>query len=352
MSDYPDGTIIVGLQDGDESKGKVAAALCSLPQVTHCVRYSGGQNAGHVFYKDGIKVVTHIIPSGIVYGKVSVIGPGCVFSEKGFWAELEDICDALGETISDLSRLIKISPAAHIVQDKHIALDEATDKIGSTKRGIAPVYADKAMRTGIRAESIPSLKPFLWDTTQLNDPKNVIAFEGAQGFGLDPDAGHYPYVTSSSSLPGAINSVGVPIWAINKIVGVAKLYATYVGTKKFEPDLEVFEKLRELGEEYGSTTGRPRQCNWLNLDTLITAIRTCGCTTVVFSKCDIIEQLGVFKLIDGGTVREFGNMAGMIAHIKRELKEEAPSASLIFSGSPYTVEDDYGHLAEEPMGEI
>src|SRR3990167_10716933 len=154
--------VLVGLQFGDCGKGKCVKTILESYDYSYCVRYNGGPNAGHTIYVDGKKVVTHCIPTGVVVGVPSVIGPNCVISEEGFWDELLELKEALPQY--DVTSLVKISPYTHIILPEHVEEDKRDDKIGSTKRGIAPTYAAKMLRKGVRAEDIPSLKPFLFDT--------------------------------------------------------------------------------------------------------------------------------------------------------------------------------------------
>lgn len=337
-------TVIIGLQHGDEGKGKVTAALAEKHDV--CLRYGGGPNAGHTIYVDDRKVVTHAIPSGIAYGRPVLIGAGCVLHPRMFFAELQELQDALPKV--DIRSLIHIDRRVHIITDEHIEEDKAGDKVGSTKRGIMPVYRDKYARQGIRADSIPELQPFLVDGWRWLKIHRTVLCEGAQGFRLDVDYGDYPYV-SSPCLPGSVNYSGVPHWAIHDIVGVAKAYETYVGTREFEPGFNYtngdaewlpgtdFNALREAGQEFGATTGRARQVNYLNLDELKEAIWVCGCDTVIINKCDIIEELGIFKFIHNGEVHELPDMASWettVHNIIWEEEEEEENCDVTFSYSP------------------
>jgi len=287
--------VVVGLRYGDEGKGKIVAALCASGNYDYCVRYNGGPNAGHTVYKGGVKLVTHSIPTGILYGIPSFIGPGCVVNLKGFLDELQTLQEVLPEY--DLASLIRIAPEAHIVTEELVEEDKREDKIGSTGQGIAPTYAAKMKRTGIRAHQSPLLQSFLGHPQFTPYYNKRVLFEGAQGFELDPDLGQYPYVTSSSGLPGNIGNV-VPITSLDQVIGVAKVYDTYVGNNPlFEMVTDpVFEKIRELGKEYGATTGRPRKVQWLDLPRLFESILMSGATTVYINKIDILREVGVWKL--------------------------------------------------------
>lgn len=295
MIDYAD--VVVDLAYGDSGKGKVTHLLCKEGRYTHVVRYNGGNNAGHTIYHNGKKFVTHSIPSGVFFGVKSIIGPGCVVNVKHFFNELKELEDGGLNTTG----LVFIAKNVHVITTEHIEEDCKDTKIGTTKRGVGQAYRDKYDRKGIRAEQVPALAPYLIDVyEEFHNPKEVcrILFEGAQGFGLDIDWGDYPYVTSSGCTVAAAIANGVPPQQIRNIWGVAKAYETYVGMKKFEPDEEVFKQLRELGQEYGATTGRPRQCNWINTSNLLKAIKINGVNRVVFNKTDILRQIDIWKIYD------------------------------------------------------
>ena len=259
--------VIVDLQYGDCGKGKVANHLCKINDYTHVVRYNGGCNAGHTIYHNGQKLITHHIPCGVLHGIKSIIGPGCVLNVDQFFKEIEELEEA-GIVVDGL---IKIASNVHIITDFHLAQDRRDSEIGTTKRGNGPAYRDKYARKGMIALEIPELSEYIIDMYQEihNNEKYdevKILFEGAQGFGLDIDWGDYPYVTSSHCTVGGAILNGVPPKAIRDVWGVSKAYETYVGAKDFQgldPELEL---IRELGDEYGATTGRPRQTNWLDLD--------------------------------------------------------------------------------------
>jgi adenylosuccinate synthase len=201
----------------------------------------------------------------------------------------------LEEEISDLEQHgidvrsnLKIAYNCHIITPQHVEEDRATDKIGSTKRGIMPTYRDKYARVGVRAESVTTLQGFLCDPIELL--RGNIMIEGAQGFGLCPDHGDYPYVTSSPPTSAyALHSLGIPPQAVRKVWGAAKVYETYVGTKQFQPRDDVFKQVARYGEEYGATTGRSRQVNWIDIGSLVRAVRANGVTDIVFSKIDVLQ---------------------------------------------------------------
>jgi adenylosuccinate synthase len=284
--------ICVGLAWGDEAKGKITAHLSKENDYDFVCRWAGGNNAGHTIHMNNKKYVTNLIPSGIFHNVKSIIGPDCVVNIEHFFEEINYLKENGFNT-----NLIKISPKAHIITNEHIEEDiKRYKKLGTTARGIAPCYRDKYGRTGDRViDHIDKLKDFIWDENLYG---NVLC-EGAQGFWLDINYGNYPYITSSNTLPYSACSLGFPPCLINNIYGAVKIYDTRVGydpdfpeTLLDDPDLQ---KLGEIGEEYGSTTGRKRIVNWLNLDKLIKAINISGTTHLVISKVDIIEQLGIYK---------------------------------------------------------
>jgi len=327
--------VIVDLQQGDSGKGKIANALCSTGHYTHVIRYNGGNNAGHTIYHEGKKIVTHSIPCGVIHGVKSIIGPGCVVNVKHFFAELKELQDAGIRT----EGLVFIANNAHVITEEHLTEDRQDNAIGTTKRGNGPAYRDKYSRKGIRAEQVAELQPYLVDLYeefygQSNRTYCRILFEGAQGFGLDVDWGDYPYVTSSHCTVGGAILNGVPPKYIRNIWGVAKIYETYVGAKNFQPDEKVFDKIRELGVEYGATTGRPRQCNWMNMESLVKAARINGCNKIVINKVDILDAAGVWKIYDvDGKLREFPNAVEMRKYIYANLPETIQEIK--FSDNPH-----------------
>ena len=296
--------IIVDLQYGDCAKGKITHHLLKDGKYTHVLRYNGGGNAGHTIYHEGKKFVTHYIPAGVFFGIPSIIGPGCVVNVAKFLEEIEDLKDG-GLEIK--KGLISIAKNTHITTEKHIAEDSKDAAIGTTKSGNGPTYRDKYARTGIRAEDVPELKDHVVDLYEIlheGEPKTFMC-EGAQGFGLDIDWGDYPYVTSSHATTAGALLNGIPYSAVRDVWGAAKIYETYVGAKKFQPEDEVFPKIAEVGEEYGATTGRLRQCNWLNLNLLEQAIRMNGVTHIVLSKMDVLREVGQWAILKDGKKIEF-----------------------------------------------
>jgi adenylosuccinate synthase len=302
MINYVD--IIYGLAWGDEGKGKIANILAH--EYDYVCRWNGGPNAGHTVYINGKKYKTHIIPSGIFAGKKCIIGPGCVINIDKMREELRVLSGA-GFDIN----LIKVSPNAHIITDDHIEYDKQNlTHLGTTGQGIAPCYADKMLRKGKRAKDVLESN-WLWD----GKLSGKILCEGAQSVWLDIDHGDYPYVTSSTTMPYGACSLGFSPKAIGRIIGVGKIYDTKSGTDPLFPtslwEDEDLNRLIQYGEEYGSTTGRKRLVNWLNLDKMIQAICLSGCTEVIINKCDVLEKLGKFKLTYQNKLIEFNNMHAM-----------------------------------------
>ena len=339
--------ILVGAQWGDEGKGKIIDLLAR--KSDYIVRYQGGNNAGHTVCFDRKKIVLHLIPSGILHPKkICVIGNGVVIDLEAFFEEIK-MLSAYGVPVK--GRLF-VSDRAHIIFPYHRVVDQLredgtrTKKIGTTKKGIGPCYADKANRLGIRlvdlmnprifrerlkmvlAEKNSMLKkiynyppfsfkqiyqtycryrariaPLVRNTALLLDQAarkgKRILFEGAQGTLLDVDYGTYPYVTSSNaSAGGAIVGSGVSPARISEVIGVVKAYTTRVGEGPFPTEFppQLMAHIRERGEEYGATTGRPRRCGWF--DALVARHSTLvnGLSEIVVMKLDVLDQLPKIKI--------------------------------------------------------
>jgi adenylosuccinate synthase len=335
------GIVVVGAQWGDEGKGKVVDLLAEHADAV--IRFQGGNNAGHTIVRDGEKFALHLIPSGILHtGKRCIIGNGVVVDPKVLTGEIE----GLRARNIDLSGL-RISANAHLIMPYHRLLDQAGEnrlgklQIGTTRRGIGPCYADKASRVGIRMQDLldekilkkkivaamdpkrlllrPYLKDpeldlqtmteeyltyghrleqYIADTAKLAwdclDKGGTVLFEGAQATLLDIDHGTYPFVTSSNPVAGsACIGAGVGPKDIGEIWGIAKAYATRVGAGPFPTELddEVGEELRRKGGEFGTTTGRPRRCGWLDLVALRYAARLNTMTALVITKLDVLTGL-------------------------------------------------------------
>ena len=312
--------ICCGLNWGDEAKGKIVSYLAKVGNYNFVCRWSGGNNAGHTIYKDGIKYKTHLIPSGIFYNIPSVIGPDCVINKKSFFQEVSYLKENGFNT-----NLIFISPNAHVVTEEHICEDikKLLNVQGTTSKGIAPCYKDKYARNGIRVKDIPDFNSYLWNEKLYGN----ILCEGAQGFWLDINHGNYPYVTSSNTLPYGACSLGFPPQVIRKIYGASKIYDTRSGIDPCFPesllkDTELLS-LVKVGEEFGTTTGRMRKVNWLNLDKLIYAVKITGTTTIIISKIDVIQKINLYKLYHNSTLVSFDNFTEMKKYINNVLKESS-----------------------------
>lgn len=337
--------ILIGLQWGDEGKGKIVDVI--TPGYDVIARFQGGPNAGHTLEFNNIRHVTHNIPSGVFReNSINIIGNGVVIDPITFRQEISDV-SALGV---DLSERLKISKRAHLILPTHRILDAASEaakgrtKIGSTLRGIGPTYMDKTGRNGLRVgditgddfmdryhsltnkhkeilkqyhfsysladfekgwfEGIESIKSFeLVDSehllnSYLDQGKKVLA-EGAQGTMLDIDFGSYPFVTSSNTITaGACAGLGIAPLRIGKVMGVFKAYCTRVGGGPFptEEDNETGEALRKHGAEFGATTGRPRRCGWLDLPALRYAIMLNGVTELIMTKADVLAHFDTIRV--------------------------------------------------------
>ncbi len=331
---------VIGAQWGDEGKGKIVDALGEHFDVI--ARACGGANAGHTIYVNGEKHVFHLLPSGCLHeGKPVVLGAGMVIHLPTLLEEIQTLQNA---GIDILPRLI-LSPSAHIVLNAHKALDAHLEEershkegkgIGTTKRGIGPAYMDKAARRGLRLECLlwpeddaqnalkhllETLKEagatvdFAEEWAQFQEAKAVLSsclhhaipaffaeqlehnrsilIEGAQATLLDIDHGTYPYVTSSSTtVAGALQGLGLAPKHLDSCIGVAKAYCTRVGEGRFSTEQEgkIAERLRERGGEYGATTGRPRRCGWLSMPSLQYAALINGFTHWNLTKLDVLDQ--------------------------------------------------------------
>ena len=331
--------VLLGLQWGDEGKGKIVDVLTSKYDII--ARFQGGPNAGHTLEFDGIKHVLHTIPSGIFHkGSTNIIGNGVVIDPVIFQNEIHEI-DKMSIEISDLL----ISKKAHLILPTHKLLDAASEKskgknkIGSTLKGIGPTYMDKTGRNGLRVGDISdsnftkkyeklknkhiqilNFYDFDYELEELErcwfeslnclnrfphiesehfihkamlDSKKILA-EGAQGTLLDIDFGSYPFVTSSNTITaGACTGLGIAPNKIGNVIGIFKAYCTRVGSGPFPSELfdEVGKRLAKIGNEFGSTTGRPRRCGWIDLPALKYAIKINGVTELNMMKADVLSGL-------------------------------------------------------------
>ncbi|MFW9794872.1 MAG: adenylosuccinate synthase [Candidatus Thorarchaeota archaeon] len=332
--------VVVGLQWGDEGKGKIVDFLAEDFDIV--VRFQGGSNAGHTVIIGDEVHKFRIMPTGAVRGKSVVIGNGVVVDPKVLWTELEQL-KAAGLKVNLL-----ISDRAHLITPYHIQIDELQEiskgeqKVGTTKRGIGPTYSDKVSRIGVRLSDflhgakqqwnllqtssqrrietqyesevkmtafdefrmmVDKLLPYVGDCgeyldSELNNGKRIL-FEGAQGTMLDIDHGTYPFVTSSNCVSSAASSgTGIPFSKIGKVLGISKAYLTRVGTGPFPTELDdaVGQQMRDQGNEYGTVTGRPRRCGWLDLVALRYAVRINGCELLALTKVDVLTGINPLKI--------------------------------------------------------
>lgn len=309
MSNKPFVDVVVGLQYGDEGKGKVVDTLSPLYDLV--ARFNGGPNAGHTIYRGDEKFVLHSIPSGILHKGDCYIGNGCVVSVDGLD---EEVTSLESKGVSVRGRLF-LSEDAHVITEECLK-DETNgvtnSKIGTTGKGIGPTYARKAYRNGTKVKDVldsintsitvvPSMFIYEYENRKL-------LAEGAQGYALDLDFGDYPYVTSSNTISGAVcTGLGVPPKAVNNVLGVCKAYETKVGGGKlpYPYDEEKTKEIREKGKEYGATTGRPRDIGMLNLDLLKQAIKVNGVNAITLMKSDVLRGF-IPSYVFNGKVRSVG----------------------------------------------
>ena len=336
--------VLLGLQWGDEGKGKVVDVL--TPQYDVIARFQGGPNAGHTLEFEGEKYVLRSIPSGIFQGgKVNIIGNGVVLAPDLFMQEVKEL-EKSGHNLKDR---LKISTKAHLIMPTHRLIDAAQEakkgknKVGTTGKGIGPTYTDKISRTGLRVgdildnfkekyeahkaahldqlkalnytdfniteiektwlEGIEFMKNFQFVEGEyavnnyLKEDKSVLC-EGAQGTMLDVDFGSYPFVTSSNTIcAGACSGLGIGPNKIGDVFGIMKAYCTRVGSGPFPTELfdEEGKKIRDLGHEYGAVTGRERRCGWIDLVALKYAIMINGVTKLIMMKSDVLDTFAIIK---------------------------------------------------------
>ena len=324
--------VVVGLQHGDEGKGKVTAHLLSRGSYTHCVRYNGGCNAGHTIYYKGKKLVTHHIPAGVLYGVTSVIGNGCVLDPVKLFEEIKEL-ESHG---IDVRRNLKIASNTHVITENHKAEDSRDTKIGTTRTGNGPAYRDKYGRNGLRASEIPELSEFIVDIVEELSGDTEILMEGAQGFWLDPDWGDYPYVTSSHTGTAAAIQNGISPRSIRNVWGIIKAYETYVGKRNFQPDDSIFDDIQKAGNEYGATTGRVRQCNWINIDQVKKAIFLNGVNRLIVNKMDVLREVGTW----GTTTRRVNGEKYFRTLLAEEFGPALGIDKVYFSDNPHTINEN------------
>jgi adenylosuccinate synthase len=349
---------VLGAQWGDEGKGKIVDML--TPHFAAVARYQGGHNAGHTVYVNGVKFVLHLIPSGILHdGVTCLIGNGVVVDPQALFAEVEE----LRRAGIDVNGRLLVSEKAHLILPYHRELDVLSEarrgerKIGTTSRGIGPAYEDKIGRRGIRvcdllgdraalAEEVREnvsarnrmikdstldwkpvfdqivsagerMRPWVTDVSlalhRLMTEGKAVLFEGAQATLLDIDHGTYPFVTSSNASAGGVcTGLGVPPRAIGGVLGVAKAYTTRVGEGPLPTELSgaLAERLRESGQEYGASTGRPRRCGWFDAVVVRYSARINGLDALALTKLDVLDGLPEVLICTGyrtsaGTLTEF-----------------------------------------------
>jgi len=329
--------IVCGLAWGDEAKGKIIAHLAKSKKYEYVCRWAGGNNAGHTIYINNKKYKTHLIPSGVLFNVKSIIGPDCVVNKEGFFEEINYLKDNGFNT-----DLIKISPKAHIVLQKHIEEDKNKyfKQQGTTAKGIAPCYRDKYARIGKRVSDDKDFEEYIWDEKLYGN----ILCEGAQGFWLDINYGNYPYVTSSNTLPYAACSLGFSPKLINNIYGACKIYDTRSGLDPEFPEELLDDKelllIANEGKEYGVTTGRRRKVNWLDLHKLQKTINITGTTFLIISKIDIFEKLNIFKLKNNKVIISFNNIDLMKKNINNYLYDNCKYLNkIIYSNNIETINE-------------
>ena len=360
---------IVGAQWGDEGKGKVTDFFAG--ESDYVVRFHGGNNAGHTVIVDGNTFKLHLIPSGVVYGSpISIIGNGVVVDPNALLNEIAYVKE------KGIEPKLLVSDRAHVIMPYHIVLDGALSghqgslAAGSTRRGIAPVYADKMFRNGIRMVDLlepdvfreklekgyafakgliekslgqileitideifdtyldygEKLKTYICDTSvelyKAHKAGKIILFEGAQGISLDVDHGVYPFTTSSNTAAGHISTgTGVSFRDIDRIIGVVKAYLSRVGESPLPSEIHGDEanSLREKGGEYGTTTGRPRRVGWLDLVQVRQAVRVNGLTEIALTKLDVLNGFNKLPVcvaydVDGDQIKE---MPASLTHYRK-----------------------------------
>jgi adenylosuccinate synthase len=400
--------VLLGLQWGDEGKGKIVDVL--TPKYDVITRFQGGPNAGHTLEFNNIKQVLHTIPSGIFReNKINIIGNGVVIDPIVFKKEIE----GLKKIGVELSKNLYISKKAHLILPTHRLLDAASEeqkgltKIGSTLKGIGPTYKDKIGREGLRVgdllqnfeekynERIENHKSLLTDyfhfdykeilsecekewfngvevlksfqiidsehviNKLLQDGKTVLA-EGAQGTMLDIDFGSYPFVTSSNTIcAGACTGLGLAPQKIGRVYGIFKAYCTRVGMGPFPTELqdETGEKLRTAGNEFGSTTGRPRRCGWLDLVALKYSVMLNGVSELIMMKADVLDDFETIRICTGyeindEVVEHFPfELTGEVRPVYVELPGWQTDLTKIKSQNEFPEElNNYINFIEEEMG--
>jgi adenylosuccinate synthase len=373
-------TVVVGLQWGDEGKGKIVDLLSAEADVV--VRFQGGNNAGHTIVVDGEQTVLHLIPSGALHDDTTcVIGGGVVIDPGALVAEVDTL--RRRGYLTDPARL-RISQESHLILPYHKAIDQARErkrgkgKIGTTGRGIGPAYEDKAARIGLRMVDLcdeayfrrrlrenvdeknaylrgmlgedvldydaivgelvdygKALAPYVTDTSlylyrELRAGRKVL-FEGAQGVMLDVDLGTYPFVTSSNTGAGSVmNGAGVPPKLVRSVIGISKAYTTRVGSGPFPTELDdaLGDRLRSEGGEFGATTGRPRRCGWFDAMVVRKGVRTSGVDAIALTKLDVLSGIDPIRIcvgyeIDGNALEDVPASAQSLERVRPVYEDHA-----------------------------
>lgn len=337
--------IVLGCSYGDEGKGKVVYDLLDKNPYNLCVRFNGSGNAGHTIYKNGQKLVVHQLPVGVLISNIyNLISSDCLIDISRLKSEINE----LKLNGIDIAGRLFISKACHIITPECVEYDKQHNLVGTTGSGIGPTFSQKMLRIGQRVQdftqeiqelgiTVVDMRKFWVSDFVQNNIKNIL-LEGAQGFELDINwTNNYPYCTSSTcTIAGAINT-GIPLNKIRHIYGISKAYDTYVGNLKFQPELfnEELNKIGDLGHEYGATTGRRRQCNFLNLDNLIESLTINSCTHCIINKFDILPLADIYKLYYMDKIISFNSILDFGEFIMDKLSF-LPNKP-IFSFTPYSI---------------
>lgn len=388
--------VLVGLQYGDEGKGKITDLLSEKYDMV--ARYQGGNNAGHTLYHNGKKLVLNHIPSGIIHENIkNVLGNGMVINPHHLMNEIENVKSIL---IGSEDRIF-LSENAHIITPVHLLQDFIQGgKVGTTMKGIGPCYRDKIYRKGIRVkdlfdnfdeklsdisselnsilseskldleeqrEFLNHMREFKISTDYIRDNMNIIKSdfvrkfdgnvlaEGAQGTMLDIDHGSYPFVTSSTTLSsGSLTGLAMPPRSIDKVYGVFKSYLTRVGNGDMETELNdnVGKYIQGKGNEFGATTGRPRRCGWLNMDELKESVELNGITDLIMTKTDILSGIKTIKILFENEYHEFNGWESTNVDDSKNFKDISLKKYVDFIESKVGVRIKYVSISPERNGII
>ena len=337
--------VVTDLLWGDNGKGKITHDLLKNNKYDYCLKLAGSANAGHTIYHHGEKFVTHLLPAGIFFNIPSIIGRNCLVHPDTFFNEINTLQEQFNKNKDlkhiNIKSLIKIDKNTCIITDDHIKEDSKDIVIGSTKRGVGPAARDKYARTSVQAQDVESLNNFVIDFPEIIYSKDQVSIigEGAQGFYLDVNFGQYPYVTSTHCSIAAVPLNGVPVSSINKVYGAIKIYSTYVGKMSFQGSDPRFDQIAEEGLEFGSTTGRKRQVNWLDLDKLIYSIKANDVTDLIISKVDIFKKLNIFAVVKNNEIIEFSNIDQLKRFVITCIRSGNCNSveNIVFSESPHNI---------------